>query len=585
MRKRKFLIIETLVIILAAFFFGGLLVREADAYIEPTVIYSGINDPRDLVINNNGDIFYVDYEMGNLAMLRGGTTQIPLMYNLQDPAGLAFDSNWNLYYTERGAGTLKRITASALDGSHAISPGEITTILTGLSNPADVTASSTKVYFAENIEVGTIKYYDTADGQVYTVLTGIKYPWSVAVRSDGMVVYSELGKNRIQYLEVGETVPKIINSYGPVYGVAFDADDNCFFTLGIGNTNFGILGEVFADSKAGTGIYATEGNMRVPDVYEGYVYWGEQAGYPNGRILKIPIPETSYAQIINGNDGGTIETDFGDVLTVPAGAYASNETITIDIKSVPETLNPTDIIIPRTYTFGPSPLNFSPSISMVFHYTKADLKGHAASELHVYYWDKTIADWVYIAGTVDEAAHTLTVPIDHFSTYGVFAAESEGGIGPPETPARPIRHIEWLPPLSNAVITAGQTLPIRFALADAEGNFIADETMEVGLRDDEGNFTGWFNTTKVRGSDSYVQIQGGKYHLNLQTKDYSWITGGELYTLEVKFDDVRPFALKFPIKAKHGSGNPIGFPELFGGIAVFAIGFLAKSFLVKRKKA
>ncbi|PIY89740.1 MAG: hypothetical protein COY73_00005, partial [Candidatus Nealsonbacteria bacterium CG_4_10_14_0_8_um_filter_37_14] len=159
MRKRKFLIIETLVIILAAFFFGGLLVREADAYIEPTVIYSGINDPRDLVINNNGDIFYVDYEMGNLAMLRGGTTQIPLMYNLQDPAGLAFDSNWNLYYTERGAGTLKRITASALDGSHAISPGEITTILTGLSNPADVTASSTKVYFAENIEAGTIKYY------------------------------------------------------------------------------------------------------------------------------------------------------------------------------------------------------------------------------------------------------------------------------------------------------------------------------------------------------------------------------------------------------------------------------------------
>jgi len=105
------------------------------------------------------------------------------------------------------------------------------------------------------------------------------------------------------------------------------------------------------------------------------------------------------------------------------------------------------------------------------------------------------------------------------------------------------------------------------------------------LRDDESNFTGWFNTTKVRGSDSYVQIQGGKYHLNLQTKDYSWITGGELYTLEVKFDDVRPFALKFPIKAKHGSGNPIGFPELFGGIAVFAIGFLAKSFLVKRKKA
>ncbi len=571
------------------FLLGGslLFANESRAYVEPTVILTGLNDPRDLVINDVGDIFYVDYEIGNLAVLRNGAVNpVSLLFDLNRPAGLAFDSAGNLYYTERGAGTLKRITGTTLSDNNAIIPSEITTILTGLENPADVTvypAAPDRVYFVENAKPGTIKYYDTETKTVTTVLTNLDYPWSLAVASDGTLVFSELGKDRAGYLPPGETVPQYLKTYGPIYGLSFDQSDNIFFTLGIGATNFGILGEVFSGGTGGTGIYATEGNMRVPDVYQDYIYWGEQAAKPNGRILKIPIPETSYAQIVDGTTGAVIETDFGDTITIPAGAFDTTETITVDIGAIPESLDPTAAIIPRTYVFGPSGLTFDPPISLSFHYTEADLKDHNDSELKVYYYDTVLQDWVLVGGTVDEVAHTLTVSVDHFSTYGVFVEGTEGEMGSPEVPPVKKYSVEWLPPLTHAKITPGQTLPVSFALKDLQGNFVKNSSVKVRIYDEQGNSTEWFDAEKKAQGAPYVRILENFYHFLFQTKDYPWMSGGKLYSLEVRFDDISPFTLKFPVKKKH-TFNPTGLGLLTSGFGGLTGGFLIGHLAARRNK-
>lgn len=128
---------------------------------------------------------------------------------------------------------------------------------------------------------------------------------------------------------------------------------------------------------------------------------------------------TAPASKVVGASGGSISSADGNVdLVIPAGALASDVTITIQPATSPGTGS-----IGTVYDFGPDGTKFLNPITMTFHYGGFDLRGHNAKELRV----ATFIDgaWVPWTGTaLDEAAQKVSAQVTHFSP-GALIAPSE----------------------------------------------------------------------------------------------------------------------------------------------------------------
>jgi hypothetical protein len=145
----------------------------------------------------------------------------------------------------------------------------------------------------------------------------------------------------------------------------------------------------------------------------------------SGTFAGERIP-SSYAQPIEASLGGSLETALGDTLTVPPGALAENTTITGDIAPLPTPPPPGLRALSRAYTFGPAGLTFQLPTTLVLSYTDEDLglwgQGADPSTLRVYVYDSTNGTWQLLGGTVDFSERTLTVQVDHFSTFAVMGS-------------------------------------------------------------------------------------------------------------------------------------------------------------------
>ncbi len=173
----------------------------------------------------------------------------------------------------------------------------------------------------------------------------------------------------------------------------------------------------------GGAITELGGNSLKIDVSGGHLleFWAvDQAGQESPHVeATFTLDFSNYQQTL-GSDGGTVNTYYGDSLTVPTGALSTTTDITAQVISSSEvsaSLPEGAVVLPRAYQFGPSGTTFAQPATVVFKYTDADLGGGDPANLGVYVWDSTLGQWVLKQGVVDTEAKTLTVQLEHFSLF------------------------------------------------------------------------------------------------------------------------------------------------------------------------
>jgi hypothetical protein len=89
---------------------------------------------------------------------------------------------------------------------------------------------------------------------------------------------------------------------------------------------------------------------------------------------------------------------------------------------------PDNYYLMEAFDFGPDGTVFSPAIEITLEYDPTQIPEGQTPVIA--YYDEDAAEWLFITGTVDSVAGTITFSIEHFTTFAVMgrsAATAGGG--------------------------------------------------------------------------------------------------------------------------------------------------------------
>jgi hypothetical protein len=137
--------------------------------------------------------------------------------------------------------------------------------------------------------------------------------------------------------------------------------------------------------------------------------------------VRAPIPTdvgTTIGQQVSkviGPAGGELSSSDGAItVTVPAGAFADDKTVTIQ-----EITNEAHGAKGRAFRIGPEGLDTPVPMTVRFHYTQETLRGTTLAALSIAYQDATRVWHSYSRPSVNTNAMTLSVPTKHFSDWSL----------------------------------------------------------------------------------------------------------------------------------------------------------------------
>jgi sugar lactone lactonase YvrE len=148
---------------------------------------AGLNVPEGLAFDSAGNL-YVANLFGNsiVKYTPGGVGSIFASTGLSDPTGLAFDSAGNLYVANVGNSTIEKFTPGGVGSVFAsnefgsIGVGSGTPIIMDLSNPEGVAFDSAGNLYAANAGNGTIEEFTPDDvGSLFA--SGLNNPSFIAI--------------------------------------------------------------------------------------------------------------------------------------------------------------------------------------------------------------------------------------------------------------------------------------------------------------------------------------------------------------------------------------------------------------------
>ncbi|RYY00613.1 hypothetical protein EON78_00660 [bacterium] len=150
-----------------------------------TLVSTGLNQPSGIAVDSNGNVYIAD--TGNNSIKKIDTNSIvTILVNtgLNRPSGIAVDSIGNVYIADTNNNAIKKIDTSKPIGS----PGYLTTLVnTGLNDPSGIAVDSIgNVYIADRLNTA-IKKLDTF-GNITTLMdyySGLSAPYAVIVDSSG----------------------------------------------------------------------------------------------------------------------------------------------------------------------------------------------------------------------------------------------------------------------------------------------------------------------------------------------------------------------------------------------------------------
>ncbi len=136
--------------------------------------------------------------------------------------------------------------------------------------------------------------------------------------------------------------------------------------------------------------------------------------------------EIPKATLVVDGQGGTVRSPNGSGVVIPAGALDRSREITIrpaDASEEAKPLNPLVKLLGIPEEFGPDHTVFRKAVTLTLTYTDADLDPNQdgtadirPEDLTVVFWDGQA--WVRAGvASLDKAAHSLTVDVNHFTLY------------------------------------------------------------------------------------------------------------------------------------------------------------------------
>jgi Domain of unknown function (DUF2341)/Cadherin-like beta sandwich domain/Divergent InlB B-repeat domain len=149
-------------------------------------------------------------------------------------------------------------------------------------------------------------------------------------------------------------------------------------------------------------------------------------------------PVTTTAPVISTNTGTFTSADGNAMVTIPAGCTgqtASGQSVTaVTVTPVnnPPAPSANADSLGLYYEFGPTGATFSSPVTITLKYNPSTLPaGTDQSKLYLAYWDAGNNRWVSVPSVVDQANHTITASVEHFTLYSAMAAvTTTNGLSP-----------------------------------------------------------------------------------------------------------------------------------------------------------
>lgn len=163
---------------------------------------------------------------------------------------------------------------------------------------------------------------------------------------------------------------------------------------------------------------------------------GGGGGGGGGAVTTEGPTSTNGSASVDPAVGATVS--LGDMarVVIPANALKGTGSVTVEIKKVtqPPAIPAGLKLAGEVYEFsvaGRTTYDFAERVALTFQFEPSRI---GADEVPaVYYYDGSLNEWVNLGGTV--SGSTITVPVDHFSKYAVFAVPKPAA--PVEAPPAP----------------------------------------------------------------------------------------------------------------------------------------------------
>jgi hypothetical protein len=116
----------------------------------------------------------------------------------------------------------------------------------------------------------------------------------------------------------------------------------------------------------------------------------------------------------------TVRIPFGTLVKKRVGAALTSIRITPLGES--QAAKQGSVLIGQSFEVEPSGATFEASAFLVFRYSPSDIPADiSVNNLYIALWDPIASVWTDLGGKVDPSARTITVPIQHLSTYALMA--------------------------------------------------------------------------------------------------------------------------------------------------------------------
>jgi len=224
-----------------------------------TTFASGLNEPQGLAFDSNNQLFVANLGNNTVSKITSGGVVSQFASGFNNPIGLAIDSLNNIYVANSGNNTVSRINSS----------GTVITFANGLSNPTGLAVASDDSLFVANDDSGGI-INQIAPGigvSTYAVtngsLTGLAF-------SSGILYSSDSRSSSISTITSGGTVSPFVSSgLSTPMGLTVDAGGNLYVANYVSASiskydNTGSLLFSFSTGSASP-TYLTFASVQVPE--------------------------------------------------------------------------------------------------------------------------------------------------------------------------------------------------------------------------------------------------------------------------------------------------------------------------------
>jgi sugar lactone lactonase YvrE len=174
-----------------------------------------------------GDLFVSDAQANSILRFTPGGIQTTFVTGLDNPLGLAFDTNGSLFEADNLSGNIFEFTPA----------GDKSTFASGLNQPDGLAFNSSGDLFVAEFGTGSILRF-TQDGTKTTFVSGLNGPLNLAFDAWGNLFVSNDGDGSIQKLSPAGVVTRFASGLTHPRGIAFDSAGNLYVSITGGRSIF-----------------------------------------------------------------------------------------------------------------------------------------------------------------------------------------------------------------------------------------------------------------------------------------------------------------------------------------------------------